>query len=105
MMLRSCVAELSDRSRDPLVQFLVGSVLSGLRYLQSVEVRFQRVIRKQRVFRQVNAARSHFCPPKHWIQIGYKFLGTHNDARFSPLIAAEICGKKDDVKFRRVGWM
>ena len=34
----SLIAQLGDRSRDPLVQSMVGYVLFGLRHLQSVEL-------------------------------------------------------------------
>jgi hypothetical protein len=30
---------------------------------------------------------------------GYKFSGTHHDAKFSPPIAAEMCRKKDNANF------
>jgi hypothetical protein len=54
------------------LQSLAG-VLSGLRYLQRVELRSQRVVRKQEVFEPANEIRFHFGPRKHRMQIlGYQ---------------------------------
>jgi hypothetical protein len=72
---------------------IASGVLSGLRHHQSVELRSQRFVRKQEVFEQVNDVR--------FISVlrntAYKFSGTNKDAIFGPRIAAETCGKKDDV--------
>jgi hypothetical protein len=70
------VAQFSDRSRNPPVQFLVGFILPCLRCFQSLEVRSRRVTREQEVFTQANVVRSHFVPRK----TRYKFSGAGNDA-------------------------
>ena len=65
----------SGRQKLSWLAFLqsLAGVLSGLRHHQSVELRSQRVVRKQEVFEQANEIRFHFCPPKHRMQIlGYQ---------------------------------
>jgi hypothetical protein len=83
------------RQKLSLLAFLQSpaGVLSGLRHHQGVELRSQRVVRKQEVFEQANDVRFHFGPRN----TGYKFSGTNKHAIFGPRIAAETCGKQDDV--------
>src|SRR5674476_260224 len=65
-------AELGERGRDELVQFLVRLVLPGLGGLKGLEIRYFPVVLKQHVFGQAGAGRSSHVVPRN---TSYKFSG------------------------------
>ena len=66
------VAQLGERRRDELVQFLVGLVLPRLRGAKGLEIRSRRIVLKQHVSGQASAGRSSHVIPRN---TRYKFSG------------------------------